>query len=57
MFLCLEVFDAGVARDFWETGDGRLTNFWNDVWLRQVDPIRSIVEDWNKWMIHYGCVI
>ncbi|KAK8363061.1 hypothetical protein V6Z12_A03G138500 [Gossypium hirsutum] len=33
---------------FWSIGDGRMTNFWNDVWVRQMGPLRDILGGSNQ---------
>lgn len=30
-----------IVNVYWSIGDGQLTNFWNDMWLRQVGPLRA----------------
>ncbi|KAK5775415.1 hypothetical protein PVK06_043305 [Gossypium arboreum] len=38
----MKVWPDVVSNVFWAIDDGRLTNFWNDMWVKQVDQLRDL---------------
>ncbi|KAH1128742.1 hypothetical protein J1N35_000120 [Gossypium stocksii] len=37
------VWPEVVGNVFWSISDGRMMNFWDDVWVRQMGPLRDIL--------------